>query len=178
MAAGSLHCGSVGPQPGQPVFNVAGTRVGIQVIPANSTGPRVVVPTNAGAQALARQRVVARPLVYPDRQGAASVATTDGPSSQVRDYRPNIWQIFCLIPRPLLLSLGTRLANIVFIDFSKWWLAVQVTPLGGIEMYCVTVWNGLETAGSYLRKFSLLAWCTVESIPFLVLYFWLFLSST
>ena len=74
-----------GAQPGQPVFNVAGTRVGIQVIPANSTGPRVVVPTNAGAQALARQRVVARPLVYPDRQGAASVATTDGPSSQVRD---------------------------------------------------------------------------------------------
>ena len=29
-------------------FNVAGTWVGIQVIPANSTGPQVVVPTNTG----------------------------------------------------------------------------------------------------------------------------------
>ena len=89
MAAdGYLSESQCGAQPGQPVsFNVAGTRVGIQIIPANSTGPRVVVPTNAGAQALARQRVVARPLVYPYRQRAASVATTNGPSSQVSDLQ-------------------------------------------------------------------------------------------
>ena len=66
MAAdGYLSESQCGAQPGQPVsFNVAGTRVGIQIIPANSTGPRVVVPTNAGAQALARQRVVARPPAW------------------------------------------------------------------------------------------------------------------
>jgi len=67
MAAGYLsqsQCDSVGAKPGLPVFNVAGTRVGIQVIPANSTGPRVVMPTNAGPRALSRQCVVARPLVY------------------------------------------------------------------------------------------------------------------
>ena len=46
MAAGSLsqsQCDSMDAQPGLPMFNVAGTWVGIQVIPANSTGPRVVV---------------------------------------------------------------------------------------------------------------------------------------
>ena len=37
--------------------------------------------TNAGAQALARQHVMACPLVYPDRQGATSVATTNAPRS-------------------------------------------------------------------------------------------------
>ena len=75
MAAdGYLSESQYGAQPGQPVsFNVAGTRVGIQIIPPNSTGPRVVVPTNAGAQALARQRVVARPLAYPYRQRTTSV---------------------------------------------------------------------------------------------------------
>ena len=41
--------------------------------------------TNAGAQALARQRVMACLLVYPDRQGATSVATTNVPRSQVCD---------------------------------------------------------------------------------------------
>jgi len=35
----------------------------IQVIPTNSTRPRVVVPTNAGPQALSHQHVVACPLV-------------------------------------------------------------------------------------------------------------------
>ena len=53
-------------QPGQPVF-VAGTRVGIQVIP-ETVRDLVVVPTNAGT----RQCVVARP---PDRQGATRIAT-------------------------------------------------------------------------------------------------------
>ena len=83
MAAGYLsQCGSVGAHPGQPVFNIAGTRVGIQVIPANSAGPRVVVPTNAGAQALVRQRV----------------ATTNGPSSQVRDQmRYNSTEVYRLV---------------------------------------------------------------------------------
>jgi len=93
MAAGSLsqsQCDSVGAQPGLPMFNVAGTQVGIQVIPGNSTGPRVVVPTNAVPQALSRQRVVARPLVYPDRQGA-----TNRPSSQVRDPQMSNVQLRC-----------------------------------------------------------------------------------
>ena len=68
MAAdGYLSESQCAAQPGQPVsFNVAGTRFGIQVIPPISTGPQVVVRTNNGTQALARQRVVARPLVYPD----------------------------------------------------------------------------------------------------------------
>ena len=46
---------------------VAGTRVGIQVIP-ETVRDLVVVPTNAGT----RQCVVARP---PDRQGATRIAT-------------------------------------------------------------------------------------------------------
>jgi len=70
MAVGSVS-GSVSTQPGQPVF-VAGTRVGIQVIPENTERPRVVVPTNAGTQPFARQCVVARHL---DLQGASTVAT-------------------------------------------------------------------------------------------------------
>jgi len=69
MAASSV---SVSTQPGQPVF-VAGTRVGIQVIPENTERPRVVVPTNAGTQPFARQCVVARHSV--GLQGAARVAT-------------------------------------------------------------------------------------------------------
>ena len=45
MADGYLSESQCGVQPRQPVsFNVAGTRVGIQVIPANSTGPWMVVP--------------------------------------------------------------------------------------------------------------------------------------
>ena len=94
MAAdGYLSESPCGAQLGQPVsFNVAGTRVGIQIIPANSTGPRVVVPTNAGAQALGRQHVVARPLVYPYQQRGTSVATTNGPSSRVSD--PQMFKIF------------------------------------------------------------------------------------
>ena len=92
-ADGYLSESQYGAQPGQPVsFNVAGTRVGIQIIQANSTGPRVVAPTNAGAQALARQHIVAHPLVYPYRQRTTSVATTNGPSSRVSD--PQMFKIF------------------------------------------------------------------------------------
>ena len=86
------------------------------------------MPTNAGAQALARQRVVARPLVYPDRQRATRVATTNGLSSQVSDPQ-------------------------MFIDFqSDGYRPFKSHPR--IEMF-VTVW--LETANSNLRKLSLLA---------------------
>ena len=74
MAASSVS-GSVSTQPGQPVF-VAGTRVGMQVIPENTERPRVVVPTNADTQPFAGQCVVARHSEWPaDLQGAARVAT-------------------------------------------------------------------------------------------------------
>ena len=131
MAAdGYLSESQCAAQPGQPVsFNVAGTRFGIQVIPPINTGPRVVVPTNNGTQALARQRVVARPLVYPDRPRATSVATTNGPSFQVSDLQ-------------------------MLIDFqSDGYRLFKSHPW--IEIFCVTVW--LETANSHLRKLSLLA---------------------